>query len=335
MVRFQVVVFEMAQAMKRIEEKNSPKAEGIEVLDLAPLAKLIRLEAGRPRRMARALGSALALIAHRVEREPVRKAKATAARKSAREMRRRLAAEAANDDRALTEAQQADLAKADQLEAESIVIRAGAVLADRRLTSAERRKVTALRATAFGLRSGVEQARLKTAALSAAERDLREAAELDAVREGYDGEGAVERRRGQTAVRMRLRDGLKLMHERGGLGGRPGTVEADRLMAVGLRYRDRYEMAATSLKSCLATSDKVKVERNVWLEAKAAHKRAAVANGVRVMELKVAGAAGPEAVHVLRAVAGEGRTVSSLASKTKERLALADLLLKALTVLAS
>ena len=326
----------MAQAKMKLKTQTSPKGgEMVEGLDLAPLAALIRMEVRRPRRMARALGSALALIVERTEREPVRRAKAAAARRSARAMRRRLAEEAANDDRALTDGQKADLAKADQLEAESIVIRAGAVLADRRLTSAERAKVTALRATANGLRSGVEQARLRTERMAAAERALREAAELDTAREGDDGHGAIERRRGQTQPRLRLRDGLKLMHERGGLGGRAGTVEADRLMAVGLRYRDRFELAATSLKSCLAASDKVRVNRNVWLEAQAAHRRAARANGVRLMEMRVAAAHGPEAVHVLRAVAGEGRTVSSLGRGGRAREARTELLVKALTVLAN
>lgn len=255
---------------------------------------------------------------------------ARAARRRARlerdHARRLLGVDAQPD---LTKGQRRTLTEADALEA-----RAGAAKG-----SAKR----ALVGKAHKMRREVEAVRGRTLAERQDEIRLAESAALDAAREGAAEADAVERKRGQVGHRLRLRDGLKLLHERGALTPRgsdgdlrtdqAARMTADRLLAVGLLYRDRHETAAAGLRSCLGQSDRVVVERNVWMEARAAQRRAALANRVRRLEAMVAGELSAEAVNVLRAVAGEGRTIDSLGGGGKRRARLTRLLVAALTVM--
>ena len=75
-----------------------------------------------------------------------------------------------------------------------------------------------------------------------------------------------------------------------------GRFEADRLLAVGLRYRERHERSASSLKSCLAVSDGARVQRSMWETALLSQRRAALANQVRRLDIAVGTRLGAEAV---------------------------------------
>jgi hypothetical protein len=293
------------------------------VLAFAPAADLIqarydRWAKGEARRMVRALGEALALICARMEREPARKAYAVEVRRRARLDRDRVRRlNGAMPKASLTKGQMKTLAEADALDAEAATLKG----AEKRRKAGE----------ALRMRRLVEAGR--TAALVEREDDLRlaETAALDAAREGVA--EVVEKRRGQTQVRLRTRDGLKLLHERGGLtpkDGKGGRWEADRLLAVGLAYRDRHERAAASLKSCLAVSDGARVQLSMWEAARLSQRRAAFANQVRRLDIAVATKLGEGALAVLRGVAGEARSVSSLISGRRRQIALTEQLVAAL-----
>lgn len=194
-----------------------------------------------------------------------------------------------------------------------------------------RRGAPSIRAAAAKMREAVADRRAAAHEARRGALRLEQTVALDAGREGVASGEVVERRRGQGQVRLRTRDGLKLLHERGGLGA--DRVEAARLLAVGLRYRDLYELAQASLKSCLAVSDRVsRGERTLWADAMAAHRRAALANQVRRIEARVATAAGPDALEVLRKVAGEACTVRSLCANARQRVRMESRLMTALTL---
>lgn len=296
------------------------------VLAFAPAADLIqarydRWAKGEARRMVRALGEALALICERSEREPARRAYAVEVRRRARLDRDRVKRlNGAMPKAALTKGQLKTLAEADALDAKA----AQAKGAERRRLSGE----------ALRMRRLVETGR--SVALSEREDDQRlaETAALEAAREGEA--EVVEKRRGQTQVRLRTRDGLKLLHERGGLtpkDGKGGRWEADRLLSVGLRYRDRYERAQSSLKSCLNVSDGARVQLTLWETARLSQRRAALANQVRQLDIAVGLKLGEGAVAVLRGVAGEARSVSSLISGRRRQIALTEQLVAALRLI--
>lgn len=297
------------------------------VLAFAPAADLIqarydRWAKGEARRMVKALGEALALICERSAREPVRAAYAVEVRRRARLDRDRVKRlNGAMPKAALTKGQIKTLAEADALDAKAAQAK-----------GAERRR---LAGEALRMRRLVETGRSVALAEREDDQRLAETAALEAAREGEA--EVVEKRRGQTQVRLRTRDGLKLLHERGGLTpkvGRGGRWEADRLLSVGLRYRDRYERAQSSLKSCLNVSDGARVQLTLWETARLSQRRAALANQVRELDIAVGVKLGADAVQVLRAVAGEARTIRSLASGGKRRDRLAGLLTAALGIVA-
>lgn len=297
------------------------------VLAFAPAADLMQRRYDRwakaeAARQVKALGAALALICERMEREPARLAYAVEVRRRARLDRDRVRRlNGAMPKAALTKGQRKTLAEADALDAQ-----AG------QAKGSERRR---LAGEALRMRRLVETGR--SVALAEREDDQR-LAETAALEAGREGEAeVVEKRRGQTQVRLRTRDGLKLLHERGGLtpkDGKGGRWEADRLLSVGLRYRDRYERAQSSLKSCLNVSDGARVQLTLWETARLSQRRAALANQVRELDIAVGVKLGGDAVQVLRAVAGEARTIRSLASGGKRRDRLAGLLTAALGIVA-
>lgn len=304
------------------------------VLAFAPAADLMKRRYDRwakaeATRQVRALGAALALICERMEREPARVAYAVEVRRRARLDRDRVRRlNGAMPKAALTKGQRKTLAEADALDAKAAQAK-----------GSERRR---LAGEALRMRRLVETGR--SVALSEREDDQR-LAETAALEAGREGEAeVVEKRRGQTQVRLRTRDGLKLLHERGGLTPKDAKgearkdqaamIEAGHLLAVGMRYRDRHERAQSSLGSCLNTSDGVAVKRTFWVDALMSHQRAARANQVRRLDIAVATKLGAEALQVLRAVAGEARTIRSLASGGKRRERLAGLLVAALGIVA-
>ena len=298
------------------------------VLAFAPAADLMQRRYDRwanaeAARQVRALGAALALICERMEREPARAAYAVEVRRRARLDRDRVRRlNGAMPKAALTKGQRKTLAEADALDAQAAQAK-----------GSERRR---LAGEALRMRRLVETGR--SVALSEREDDQR-LAETAALEAGREGEAeVVEKRRGQTQVRLRTRDGLKLMHERGGLTPKDGRDDArraaDHLLSVGLRYRDRYERAQSSLKSCLNVSDGARVQLTLWETARLSQRRAALANQVRQLDIAVGVKLGADAVHVLRAVAGEARTIRSLASGGKRRDRLAGLLVAALGIVA-
>lgn len=294
------------------------------VLAFAPAADLMQRRYDRwakaeAARQVRALGAALALICERMDREPARMAYAVEVRRRARLDRDRVRRlNGAMPKAALTKGQRKTLAEADALDAQ-----AG------QAKGSERRR---LAGEALRMRRLVETGR--SVALSEREDDQR-LAETAALEAGREGEAdVVEKRRGQTQVRLRTRDGLKLLHERGGLTPKAGGRQAgDHLLSVGLRYRDRYEMAQASLGSCLAISDGGRVQLTTWEAARRAHRRAALANQVRRLDIAVATQLGEGALAVLRGVAGEARSVSSLISGRRRQIALTDQLVAALKLI--
>lgn len=201
-----------------------------------------------------------------------------------------------------------------------------------------------IRAQASRLRSVVGDALIARAEARRADLRLVQTVELDAVREGMAVGEVLETKRGQIGKRLRTRDGLKLLHERGAftpksddgraMVGLAARIEADRLLSVGLRYRDRYEIAQASLKSCLDTGDGIRRPGNFYTQGKAAHRRAALANQVRVLDIAVVQAVGEDGLLVLRAVAGEARTITSLTTSGARRDRLSGVLVKALRVVA-
>lgn len=294
-------------------------------------AAYVRWGRHQARRQVSALGAALAEVSGRVAREPVREATSLEARRRARLDRSRIVAEVrAEADRDLTTADREALAKADALDAEANAIGTRDGAGRLRRTAEQRAQAGRLQGQAQALRRGVEARRAQSAGLGLAQRRMGALVELEAAREGEGEAEVIEKRRGQKGVRIRTRDGLKLAHERGAFGKR--GWEADRLLAVGLRYRDRYEAAQASVKSCLDVADGVRVQRTIWMEAVAAQRRAARANLVRRLDVAVVTSLGPEALDVLRKVAGEARTVRSLSSSGWQREVMARLLVSALKV---
>lgn len=262
--------------------------------------------------------------------QAIREALGRAARRRARlERDRARALNAGSQAPALTKGQIKTLAAADVQEAKAL-----AVLAKGRLASPlERKAARASIGGAYRLRDLVGAGRAEAKAAVEDEMRLSEAAQLEALREGGEPDSLIERRRGQAQVRLVTRDGLKLAHERGMFTPRNehGQLRTDReaaaeaawLLGIGLRYRDRYEMAQTSLRSCLGSSDQVAVKRSVFEEAAIARSRAAKARSLRSWEGRVSVALGVDALEALRMVAGEARTVRSLpgGSRRRERLA--------------
>lgn len=317
------------------------------------MAEAIRLEVRRRREVAamvRALGDALGLILDRQEREPVRQAEQARAWKLARLDRHRI--QTLNDGQALaplTDDQVKALKAADDIEAaaravlvvEMVEVEPGRFVKGKPKASAAARKAARGKlGEANTLRAGVERDR--AAALTGRQDDLRlsEAAALDALREDDEPGALIERRRGQKDVRLRARDGLKMLHERGAFAprddqgevqtGQAARIKADRRLAVGLRFRDRYEMAQSSLGSCLAGSDGVAKKRTVHEAAVLAHAQAARARNLREWEAMVVRAHGVMALDVLRKVAGEARSITSLSASTVQRARLTALLIAAL-----
>lgn len=284
------------------------------------------------RRQVAALSDALGEVTGRVAREPVREASALEARRRAKLDRVRVVAEVrAEAGRGLTEADRRALSEADALEAQAGLIGGRDSAGRLRRTTAQRAEAGRMQARALTLRNEVSARQGLANGTALAQRRMSALVDLEASREGVA--EVVEKRRGQTGVRLRTRDGLKLAHERGAFG--KGHVEAARLLAVGLRYRDRYEAAQASLKSCLDVADGVKVQRTLWMEAGAAQRRAARANLVRRLDVAVVTRYGPDALEALRAVAGEARTVRSLATGARRREALGRALVAALKVVAA
>ncbi len=322
----------MAQAIKRLKIETGLQTGGLG-LALRPFARALEIAAS---------GLTVVEAGARVEREPGRQADAARARKLARLDRHRILA--LNDGQALaplTDDQARTLKSAEAIEAAA---RAMLALDRDRTTVAQRKAARGKIGEAYTLRTGVERDRQDALATRQDDLRLAEAAALDALREDDEPGSQIERRRGQTQVRMRSRDGLKLLHESGALTPRDddGAVrrdqsaraEADRLLSIGLRYRDRYEMAAASLKSCLGSSDRVAVKRDTYAEARAAQRRAALNGKVREWDILVSVQGGPDALLALRMIAGEARTVNSITTAARRRDRLKCALATALGIIA-
>lgn len=211
--------------------------------------------------------------------------------------------------------------------------------ADRTEAKAEKGKrgAPALREAARRERERVAADRKARAEAKRAELRLVETVRLDAAREGVAEADVLEARRGQAAKRLKTRDGLKMLHESGALMPSEGTamerrITADRRLAAGLRFRDRYEVAQASLKSCLDLGGERRKPATLWTQAKIANRRAALVNAVRVLEARVAVELGEEALLALRAVVGEARTIRSLGGGGKRRARLVRLVALALDV---
>lgn len=338
------------QALKvEIEETAS-------VLDLAPFARAVGLKAkamtkarrmarrlalaieleGRRRRraqrMVRALGQALGLIAERQEREPIRVAYASELRRREKLDRNRARQLRDGEDAAdLTAADLKVLAAADRLEAKAAQVQ-----------PVKGKPATKVRTEAGRMRTLVAKDRINRTEARRADLRLAQTVDLDAAREGEPADQVLTSKRGEKQRRLRTRDGLKLLHERGGLAPKgddgkarrdaSARIEADRLLAIGLRYRDRYEMAQASLRSCLAVADNPPPSPNLFVQCRAAQRRAALANQVRVLDVAVATRLGSDALLALRMVAGEARTIRSLTASSRRREALTALLPAALAV---
>ncbi len=296
----------MAQAKIRIEDQNTLQDA---VLNLGPFATLVeRVWIAWSRqdpawRMMAALGRALALIASRTE-----------VRRRARLERHRAMALRDGEDVALTATEVKTLKAAAQME--------GGV-------EKGQRGAPAVRKQAARLRAGVVDAVLARGEARRADLRLAQSIELDAVREGWDVAVAgpvLEAKRGQRDKRLRTRDGLVMLHESGAI--------SKQLLAVGLRYRAWYEVTQASLKSCLEVSDRAKGATTTWSQCRAAQRRAALANRVRMMEAAVSTRLHPDALVALRAIAGEARTVNSITTAARRRVRLAEGLALALTLVA-
>lgn len=296
-------------------------------LSLAPLARLIDLVTGKrlpAAKVARMLGAALAEIADRHDREPARIAYSLELRRRAKLDRSRARQLRDGEDApALTPSDLKALAVADAVEATAVKGKRGA---------------PAIRAKAGRVRTVVGDAVIARGEARRADLRLAQTIELEAVREGVGSDQVLEARRGERMKRLRTRDGLKLAHERGTFApkddrsGMADRIEADRLLSLGLRYRDRYELAQASLRSCLEVSDRAKASSTLWVQATAARRRAALANQVRLLDIAVVTRHGADALLVLRMVAGEARTIRSLSPSSRQRAAYGVALVEALRV---
>lgn len=327
-----------------IQVQKEVEAASGEALSLVAFCAVLDLTTGRKvpaRRAVRALASAIAEISHRVDHEPARVAGIAAAKRRARLERHRVCA--LNDGHArpaLSKEQGRTLKEADALEARGLAV----LTKDRdETTRSERRAAKADVAKARAMRKPIESELAQTVTVREDHKRLAEAADLDAEREDVEAGKVIDRARGQ--VRIRTRDGLKLLHERGAFTPRDDAgkvradqaarIEADRMLAIGLRYRERYEMSQASLRSCLGSSDRVAVQRNVYIDARAAQRRAALANRVRQLDIAVSVRLGPDALEALRMVAGEARTLRSITTSSRHRERLADGLTSALKLIGS
>lgn len=315
-----------------IQVQKEEIEEAVEVLDLRPFARL--LEVGHWLRISArtasvALGEAVGLICARVEREPVRAAHVIELRARAKENRRRV--RILRDGEEPPKPGPADLKALDRADAvEALAVKG-------------KRGAPAIREEAARQRSAVGDRLKASADARRAEMRLTQTVELDAAREGEVLDRVIEKRRGQTQIRLRTRDGLKLLHERGAFTPKDASgrtrvdqmarAEADRLLSIGLRYRDRYEIAQSSLRSCLATPDSPPPSPNMFVQGKAAQRRAALANQVRVLEVAVSVHLGAEALEALRRVAGEARTLRSLTGSARRRDRMASGLVEALKLI--
>lgn len=307
----------MAQAKMRIEDQNSFQGE--------PLKASVNLEPFRRAVALAASGLTLAEGQARLDREPARAAQQLAARKMARLDRHRMRTLRDGEEApALTPADLKALAAADRLEASAVKGKRGA---------------PSIRAEAARKREAVGTALIARGEARRADLRLAQTVALDAAREGVEPAQVLEAKRGQTGKRLRTRDGLKMLHESGALTPKDGRspmaarIEADRLLAVGLRYRDRYEIAQASLKSCLATSDGVRVTPTLWSQCRAAQRRAALANQVRVLDVAVATRLHPDALVALRMIAGEARTLRSITTARRRQIRLGEGLAHALVII--
>lgn len=315
--------------------QNEVEAEG---LDLAPLARLIELvvlrwKRAQARKSVRALADALALICDRVEREPARLAALTGKRQARKLERVRIRQLRDGEDAApLSAGEVKVLAKADAIEASAALVQ-----------PVKGKPATKARSEARRMRSRIGR---DLDARTQAKRDalrLDQTLALDAAREGIEPDQAhtvLEAKRGQK--RLKTRDGLIMLRESGAFTPRnadgsvrhdmAARIEADRLLAIGLRYRDRYEMAQASLRSCLAVADNPPPSANLYVQAKASQRRAALANQVRVLDIAVATRLNPDALLALRMVAGEARTINSITTARRRRGRLAAGLAAALAI---
>lgn len=188
------------------------------------------------------------------------------------------------------------------------------------------RGAPSIRASAARARQAVGKAVVERGEARRADLRLAQTVELDAVREGVEPGQVLDVRRGQATKRLKTRDGLVMLHESGAISAQ--------LLAVGLRYRAWYEVTQASLKSCLEVSDRAARATTTWSQCRAAQRRAALANRVRVMEAAVSTRLHPDALIALRAIAGEARTVNSITTAARRRMRLAEGLALALAVVA-
>lgn len=305
--------------------------ETAQAVDLVPLAWVIALVVRRwrraqARRMVRQMAYAVGLIVERLEREPARIARATELRRLAKLERVRVRQLRDGEDAPrLSDADLKALKAADEVEGKAVKGKRGA---------------PSIRAKAGRMRAAVGVGVMDRADARRADLRLVQTVELDAAREGVPADQVLEVKRGQRDKRLRTRDGLKLAHEKGTLTPKDGRasmlarIEADRLLAVGLRYRDRYEIAAASLRSCLDLSDRPPSSPSLYVQAKAAQRRAALANQVRVLDIAVSVRLGEDALLALRMVAGEARTINSITPSGRRRTRLARGLADALGIVA-
>lgn len=285
----------MAQAKIRIEDQNSLQAEPFE--EGAPTAGL-DLTAFRRALALVASGLTVAEGQARLEREGDR---VRADRRRRRNERHRaMALRDGEEMPALSAADLKALDAADRLEASAVKGQRGA---------------PSIRARAARQRDAVGAALIERAETRRADLRLAQTIELDAVRAGVEPGQVLEARRGQITRRLKTRDGLVMLHESGAISAH--------LLAVGLRYRTWFEITQASLKSCLEVSEREARASTMWTQYRAASRRAALANRVRVMEAAVSTALHPDALIALRAIAGEARTVNSItkAARRRERLA--------------
>jgi len=291
------------------------------VLSVAPAGRVVQARyafwaKSAARRQVRALGEALAEVAIRVERQPELRARVERLRRQAERAKARAVALADG-------LEPAPLTPAEAAEAERLARRLGEV------KNGERSAPVARAQVAQDLRA-IEAKRVERTRMGEDARRRAETVRLEAARAGVPESEVVDRQRVAAYSRLRTRDGLKLLHERGAFGR--DRVEAAALLAYGLRYRDLVELAQAALKSCLDMTERGRRSLSLWEQASRAQRRAATANQVRRIEVAVATRCGPEALKVLRAVAGEARSVSDLASGGKQRERLRGHLVEALKV---
>ncbi|MGQ2989506.1 MAG: hypothetical protein ACT6RD_03405 [Brevundimonas sp.] len=324
----------------QIKKEEIEVAKGL-AMDLGPFRRALALVAS---------GLTVEEGQARLDREALRREGDVAARRRAKLDRVRI--RTLNDGQTLaapTKAQAKSLKEADALEAAArAVLDRGADAATpaerraKRASAAERKAARADMGKAFGLRHKVEAERM--AALAKRQDGLRlgEAEALDALR-ADEGAPVVERERGQVGRRLRERDGLKLLHERGAFRPRSdegemrrdlaARLESDRLLAIGLRFRDRYEMAAASLRSSLPDGEQSGAVRSGFLEARYTQRRMALIQNVREWEAMVSVQIGADGLNALRLVAGEGRSIASITTSARRRDRMAKALTAALKLL--